>query len=72
MKSMTMACLALIAVLAAPTGLRADASSGGTDMTAKSEIAALVNNWGFYRDQERWAELSSVFHPGGIDFDQLV
>ncbi|MEQ9151486.1 MAG: nuclear transport factor 2 family protein [Parvibaculaceae bacterium] len=65
MKSMTMACLALIAVLAAPASLRADASSGGTDMTAKSEIAALVNNWGFYRDQERWAELSSVFHPGG-------
>src|SRR3989344_3654876 len=34
-------------------------------MTAKAEIAELVNNWGFYRDQERWEELSSVFHPGG-------
>lgn len=34
-------------------------------MTAKAEIAELVNNWAFYRDQERWEELSSVFHPGG-------
>lgn len=34
-------------------------------MTAKAEIAELVNNWGFWRDQERWEELSSVFHPGG-------
>lgn len=34
-------------------------------MMAKAEIAELVNNWGFYRDQERWEELSSVFHPGG-------
>jgi hypothetical protein len=66
MKSMTTAFLALIALLAVPAGARADAPGEGMDgMTAKVEIAELVNNWGFWRDQERWAELSSVFHPGG-------
>lgn len=66
MKSIAVALVALGALLAAPAATKADASGEGMDgMTAKAEIAELVNNWGFYRDQERWEELSSVFHPGG-------
>ncbi|MBO6668734.1 nuclear transport factor 2 family protein [Parvibaculum sp.] len=66
MKSLAIALVALAAAFAAPAAMRADSLREGTDsMTAKSEIAELVNNWGFYRDQERWEELSSVFHPGG-------
>lgn len=66
MKSFAMALVALVAAFAAPAAMRADSLREGTDsMTAKVEIAELVNNWGFYRDQERWEELSSVFHPGG-------
>ncbi|MEP2827589.1 nuclear transport factor 2 family protein [Parvibaculum sp.] len=66
MKNISMALAALFAFLAASAVTRADASREGIeDMMAKAEIAALVNNWGFYRDQERWGELSSVFHPGG-------
>lgn len=66
MKNMITAFLALIALLAVPAVARADAPREGMDdMTAKVEIAELVNNWGFWRDQERWPELSSAFHPGG-------
>ena len=63
MKSMTFALLAFLAAFAAPGVLRAE--EGTTEMAAKSEIAERINNWGFYRDQERWDALSSVFHPGG-------
>ncbi len=66
MKSLAIALVALAAAFAAPAAMRADSLREGTDgMMAKVEIAELVNNWGFWRDQERWEELSSVFHPGG-------
>ncbi|MBO6684220.1 MAG: nuclear transport factor 2 family protein [Parvibaculum sp.] len=66
MKSMAAAALALLALLTLPAGMGARAETEGTDgMNPKTEIAELVNNWGFWRDQERWPELSSVFHPGG-------
>lgn len=32
---------------------------------ARAEIADLVNNWAFYRDQEAWGELDGSFHGGG-------
>lgn len=32
---------------------------------AHQQIAALINNWGFFRDQGRWQELLEVFHPDG-------
>ncbi|MEX0838303.1 MAG: nuclear transport factor 2 family protein [Parvibaculum sp.] len=31
----------------------------------KAEIADLVNNWAFHRDQEAWDDLSATFHKGG-------
>jgi hypothetical protein len=36
-----------------------------SEQAAKQQIAALVNDWGFYRDQGRWAELLEVFHGDG-------
>lgn len=33
---------------------------------ARTEIANLVNNWAFFRDQENWDELSGTFHEGGM------
>lgn len=63
MKGMIAGLLTLLTLLAAPAVARADAAMEGR--VAKAEIAELVNNWGFWRDQERWAELSSAFHPGG-------
>ncbi|MDO9125414.1 MAG: nuclear transport factor 2 family protein, partial [Parvibaculum sp.] len=32
---------------------------------ASAEIADLVNNWAFYRDQEAWSELGATFHDEG-------
>lgn len=32
---------------------------------ARAEIADLVNNWAFYRDQEAWDELGVIFHDNG-------
>lgn len=32
---------------------------------SKAEIAAVINAWTFYRDQERWSELASTFHDNG-------
>lgn len=32
---------------------------------AHQQIAALINDWGFFRDQGRWQELLNVFHPDG-------
>lgn len=66
MKSIMAALAALFAVAAVSPIACANASGEGKDEAmAKAEIAELVNNWGFYRDQERWEELASVFHPGG-------
>jgi len=31
----------------------------------KAEIADLVNNWAFHRDQEKWDALSGTFHKDG-------
>jgi hypothetical protein len=31
----------------------------------KSACAELIQAWGFYRDQGRWADLSATFHPEG-------
>jgi len=39
--------------------------SVGQDLQAKSEIADLVNAWGFYRDQNNWSALGDVFTPDG-------
>ena len=66
MKRGTTTLRALLAALVLPAsaGVRAE-TKGTDDMASKIEIAELVNNWGFYRDQERWKELASVFHPGG-------
>ncbi|MCF8469294.1 MAG: nuclear transport factor 2 family protein [Parvibaculum sp.] len=66
MKNMATALLMALAILVLPAGAGVGAATEGTDdMASKIEIAELVNNWGFYRDQERWENLSSVFHPGG-------
>jgi hypothetical protein len=35
------------------------------NLDASQRIAALVNDWGFFRDQGRWHELLEVFHPDG-------
>jgi hypothetical protein len=32
----------------------------------KSACAELIQAWGLYRDQRRWPELISTFHPDGI------
>lgn len=32
---------------------------------ARSEIAALINSWGFFRDQESWEKLLATFHDDG-------
>ena len=32
---------------------------------ARSEIAALINDWAFFRDQEWWDELLGTFHEDG-------
>ncbi|ABS64059.1 PEP2-like protein [Parvibaculum lavamentivorans DS-1] len=32
---------------------------------ARTEIADLVNNWAFYRDQEAWSKLGATFHDEG-------
>lgn len=43
-----------------------DASGERTAMLdARMEIADLVNNWAFFRDQEKWDALSATFHDGG-------
>ena len=34
-------------------------------LDARMEIADLVNNWAFFRDQEKWDALSATFHDGG-------
>ncbi len=34
-------------------------------LEARTEIADLVNNWAFFRDQEKWDALSATFHEGG-------
>ncbi len=31
----------------------------------KAACTELIQNWGFWRDQGRWAELRETFHPGG-------
>lgn len=33
--------------------------------TAETEIARIVNRWGFFRDQGRWDELLATFHEDG-------
>jgi hypothetical protein len=33
--------------------------------TAEFEIAACINEWAFYRDQEEWDGLLGTFHEGG-------
>jgi hypothetical protein len=35
------------------------------DIADKIACAELVQAWGFARDQGRWADLLSIFHPGG-------
>ncbi|NGY05919.1 nuclear transport factor 2 family protein [Solimonas terrae] len=34
-------------------------------MEAKAEIAEVVNNWTFFRDQEAWSSLLGTFHEDG-------
>lgn len=34
-------------------------------LEARTEIADLVNNWTFFRDQEKWDAISATFHEGG-------
>lgn len=34
-------------------------------LEARMEIADLVNNWAFFRDQEKWDALSATFHQEG-------
>ncbi len=34
-------------------------------MNDKQQIAEVIQNWGFWRDQGRWAQLASTFHPEG-------
>lgn len=34
-------------------------------MSAKAEIAELVNNWAFFRDQGKWDDLLATFHRDG-------
>lgn len=35
------------------------------DLTHKQQISELMHNWGFWRDQARWDELRTAFHPEG-------
>jgi hypothetical protein len=35
------------------------------DIADKYACAELIQTWGLYRDQSRWAELLSTFHPEG-------
>lgn len=42
------------------------ADSGDADMVqSRLEIADLVNDWAFHRDQESWEALAATFHEGG-------
>jgi hypothetical protein len=34
-------------------------------MNDKLEIAEVIQNWGFWRDQGQWDELATTFHPEG-------
>jgi SnoaL-like domain len=34
-------------------------------MNDKQEIAELIQNWGFWRDQGQWEDLATTFHPEG-------
>lgn len=33
-------------------------------MSDKQEIAEVIHNWGFWRDQAAWDKLATTFHPG--------
>lgn len=34
-------------------------------MSDKQQIAEIIQNWGFWRDQGRWEQLATTFHPEG-------
>jgi hypothetical protein len=36
------------------------------EIADKQACAELIQAWGFYRDQGRWSELLSLFHPEGM------
>ncbi len=36
-----------------------------TDSESRQHISELMHNWGFWRDQARWDELRTAFHPEG-------
>ncbi len=58
--------LLALSLLVAVAGNTEDASAeGAVAMGAKEEIAELINDWGFNRDQERWHALSAAFYPEG-------
>ncbi len=37
----------------------------GIELDSRSEIAALIHDWAFYRDQQSWHELLGTFHEDG-------
>jgi len=57
---------ALLLLLALAGCWEGEAREGrSTVVNDRTEIADLVNNWAFFRDQEKWDALSATFHKDG-------
>jgi hypothetical protein len=54
------------------SGAGNDPATGGNgagvqlaELAAKAQIAEMINDWAFFRDQEKWDELLGLFHEDG-------
>jgi hypothetical protein len=68
MKIVTAVFLSLLVVCGASAAKALESEAAGERIAmleARTEIADLVNNWAFFRDQEKWDALSATFHEGG-------
>ena len=66
MRSFVTILIALVCGACSSMQSHTNASSETRDaLVSKMEIAELVNSWGYFRDQGRWAELLDAFHPEG-------